>query len=42
MCRCGHGRAAHEHYRPGADCGSCLCDRYEWQWRLRLLSWLPW
>jgi hypothetical protein len=22
-CTCGHGRAAHEHYRPGTDCGAC-------------------
>ncbi|HYH30032.1 MAG TPA: hypothetical protein VD903_06570 [Pseudonocardia sp.] len=22
-CTCGHGRAAHEHYRPGSDCGTC-------------------
>lgn len=22
-CACGHGRAAHDHYRPGTDCGAC-------------------
>ena len=22
-CVCGHARAAHEHYRPGRDCGAC-------------------
>jgi hypothetical protein len=22
-CRCGHGREAHLHYRPGTDCGAC-------------------
>ena len=22
-CVCGHARAAHEHYRRGADCGAC-------------------
>ncbi|MFR9807088.1 hypothetical protein ACL02T_33045 [Pseudonocardia sp. RS010] len=22
-CRCGHPEAAHEHYRPGTDCGAC-------------------
>jgi hypothetical protein len=22
-CMCGHGQAAHEHYRPGSDCGDC-------------------
>ncbi|MEJ8278290.1 hypothetical protein [Pseudonocardia spirodelae] len=23
LCRCGHERDAHEHYRPGTDCGVC-------------------
>ena len=23
LCRCGHGRTAHEHYRRGSDCGVC-------------------
>ena len=22
-CVCGHAREAHEHYRPGRDCGAC-------------------
>ncbi|WP_433288992.1 hypothetical protein ACQPZQ_37585 [Pseudonocardia sp. CA-142604] len=22
-CTCGHAREAHEHYRPGTDCGVC-------------------
>jgi hypothetical protein len=22
-CLCGHGQGAHEHYRPGSDCGAC-------------------
>jgi hypothetical protein len=22
-CRCGHAVEAHEHYRPGSDCGAC-------------------
>jgi hypothetical protein len=22
-CRCGHDAAAHEHFRPGTDCGAC-------------------
>ena len=29
-CVCGHGRTAHQHYRPGWDCGLCgavtCCD----------------
>jgi hypothetical protein len=27
-CRCGHGADAHEHYRPGDDCGACRCRRF--------------
>lgn len=23
ICRCGHPREAHEHYRRGSDCGVC-------------------
>ncbi|WP_167305454.1 hypothetical protein [Mycolicibacterium neoaurum] len=23
ICRCGHERAAHKHYRPGAECALC-------------------
>jgi hypothetical protein len=23
LCRCGHPRGAHEHYRRGSDCGVC-------------------
>jgi len=23
LCECGHVREAHEHYRPGSDCGIC-------------------
>jgi hypothetical protein len=23
LCRCGHGRSAHLHYRRGSDCGVC-------------------
>lgn len=23
MCRCGHGRETHEHFRSGSDCGIC-------------------
>lgn len=32
-CRCGHDRGAHEHYRPGSDCGGCECPRYRISWR---------
>jgi hypothetical protein len=31
-CTCGHGMAAHEHYRPGTDCGACgraRCGAYQ-------------
>lgn len=30
-CRCGHAKAAHEHYRRGSDCGLCgreLCRSF--------------
>jgi hypothetical protein len=27
-CRCGHTAEAHEHYRPGRDCGACGCRRF--------------
>ncbi|HLU59329.1 MAG TPA: hypothetical protein VKZ81_28030 [Pseudonocardia sp.] len=30
-CTCGHGPEAHEHYRPGSDCGACgrnACREY--------------
>jgi hypothetical protein len=31
MCSCGHLREAHQHYRPGSDCGQCGaegCSRF--------------
>ncbi len=28
-CTCGHGLDAHEHYRPGLDCGRCTCRSYQ-------------
>ena len=31
LCRCGHPRRVHVHYRDGSDCGQCLCPR--WRWR---------
>jgi hypothetical protein len=30
-CACGHAQEAHEHYRPGTDCGTCgaaQCEEY--------------
>ena len=27
-CRCGHHPDAHQHYRPGSDCGLCECARW--------------
>jgi hypothetical protein len=30
-CTCGHGRAEHEHFRAGTDCGACggsACGRF--------------
>lgn len=28
VCRCGHEKAAHEHYRAGSDCAGCACGRF--------------
>jgi hypothetical protein len=31
ICRCGHSRDAHEHYRPGGECALCPaegCQRF--------------
>jgi hypothetical protein len=28
-CRCGHLADAHEHFRPGNDCGACRCRRFD-------------
>ena len=31
-CVCGHPANAHDHYRPGSDCGRCghaVCRRYQ-------------
>jgi hypothetical protein len=38
-CRCGHARAAHEHYRRGSDCSvaTCTCVQYR---RQRRAGWL--
>ncbi len=27
-CACGHGRAAHQHYRRGSDCSLCACGTF--------------
>jgi hypothetical protein len=29
VCRCGHARVAHEHYRAGTQCALCIdCPRF--------------
>ena len=28
LCRCGHERLAHEHYRRGSECALCECPRW--------------
>jgi len=38
LCRCGHEAEAHEHFRPGSDCGACgaqECRRFRPQGRGR-------
>ena len=27
LCRCGHSRAEHLHYRSGSDCALCRCPK---------------
>jgi hypothetical protein len=29
VCRCGHAADAHEHFRPGYDCGACHCRGFD-------------
>ena len=29
ICRCGDPFKSHQHYRKGADCSFCQCQRYE-------------
>lgn len=44
-CRCGHARGAHEHYRPGMECGLCGCRRYRdsrESFGARARHWLSW
>jgi len=36
LCKCGHQRAAHRHYRAGSDCALCECQRWSVSWS----SWL--
>ena len=42
ICRCGHDKLWHEHYRRGTDCGYCgavACPRYRGpSWWQRLLG----
>ena len=35
LCRCGHPRQTHQHYRAGSDCGICgvLCLQFKAQRR---------
>lgn len=44
ICQCGHGRAAHEHYRPGTECALCgpeVCQAYNGPRPSRWRSLLP-
>lgn len=39
LCRCGHDRESHQHYRPGSDCALCECQRWSPPtWLSRLLG----
>ena len=39
ICRCGHLKHAHDHYRRGNDCALCHCPRYRWRWLARKKRW---
>jgi hypothetical protein len=41
LCRCGHERTVHGHYRDGDDCGSCGCPRFRRPGRMSasVLAW---
>ena len=37
VCRCGHERPGHTHFRRGTDCALCDCGRWApKRW------WMPW
>lgn len=38
LCRCGHTREAHSHYRKGSDCALCPCPRFRIGWRALLFG----
>ena len=38
LCRCGHTREAHSHYRKGSDCALCACPRFRIGWRAVLFG----
>jgi hypothetical protein len=42
VCRCGHGRRAHVHYRKGTDCALCACPRFHRGLLRRLLGARRW
>lgn len=32
VCRCGHEKDMHEHYRRGSDCAECGCLKFRRDW----------
>jgi hypothetical protein len=32
ICRCGHPKHEHQHYRRGTDCARCSCIKFQWRW----------
>jgi hypothetical protein len=32
VCRCGHLKDVHLHFRDGKDCARCDCPRYRRRW----------
>ena len=39
VCRCGHPKQAHQHYRAGTDCALCTCTRLKLPVVTRLFFW---
>jgi hypothetical protein len=39
VCRCGHPKRAHQHYRAGTDCALCTCTRLKLPLATRFFFW---
>jgi hypothetical protein len=41
VCRCGHLKPVHMHYRKGTECSCCECPRYQWSVRATIRARRP-